>query len=326
MRLAVTFHLLLIIVFAPYGFDGAAVPQCEKVAIPLLLDSTRNDLEVTGSWLSIQPEGTLRGDVSIRNETGRSLSGLTVIVNYLDENSTILFSIPYVASLGTEENQLRNIHPLSELRLNRPVEPGHDIRLTAINGFGVNKLPVSAEVTFWLAHHADDGSSESHQIGHRGFRTDPLLVETPGAYVRLSRPHPSEAIETILKLQINQYGRVLGVRPEEQRDSALSHDQIEAIEKQLTNWRFFPAVENGYMIASDLYLILDFLPENPLPMKRCPLEGTESHVQKFAFVALEPIPDSDKWIPYYGGFPAGGKLQPNIITESESEIPDKRLH
>jgi len=314
---------LITALFATFlsGEGVAALPQCERASIPLHLDSLTKDFEVTGSWLSMEAEGTLRGEISLRNQTDKSLSRLTVMVNYLDENGSILFSIPYQANLPNDENDIRNIRPFSELHLNGPVQPGEVVALDGRNLLSVTTVPTSAEVVYWFAKHYEDGSSVSTQIGHHGFRTDPLLVETPG-YLRLTLPHPAESFETLVKMRINEYGRVLEVQPGREGDTGLTGEQFEALSEQLAEWHFFPGIENGYAVQSDLYLLVEFVPENPLPVRRCFLEHPAKYTSKFALVTLQPIRDSsNRWIPYYGGFPADGKVEPNIVEIGPPAVP-----
>ena len=295
------------------GEGVAALSQCDRVSIPLHLDSAARDFEVTGSWLSMEAAGTLRGEISLRNQTDKSLSRLTVMVNYLDENGSILFSIPYQANLLNEENDIRNIRPFSELRLNGPVQPGEVVALEGRNLLSITTVPSSAEVVFWFAKHYEDGSSVSAQIGQHGFRTDPLPVQMPG-YLRLTLPHPAESFETLVKMQINEYGRVLEIQSGREGDTGLTGEQFEALAKQLAEWHFFPGIENGYAVQSDLYLLVEFVPENPLPIRRCFREHPAKYVSKFALVTLQPIRDSsNRWILNYGSFPADSLMEPNII-------------
>jgi len=294
--------------------DAAALPSCGTVTIPLRLDSSRSDFEVTASWLTVEPEGSFRCEISLRNETGHSLSRLTVIVNYLNQDGSILFSIPYQANLSNEGNELRNIRAFTELRLSGPVKSGEEVRLTGRTLLSITMVPASAEIVYYFAKHSGDNSSPSTKVGLHGFRTDPLLVETPGDYVRLALVHPTEPVKTLLKLRVNEYGRVLDVQPGPEGNRGMSRDQFQALSQQLIQWRFFPAVENGYAVPSDLYTLVEFVPENPLPVRRCFLENADRDVSKFALVILQPVAgSSDRWIPYYGGFPAGGKMETNVI-------------
>jgi len=269
----------------------------------------------------MEAEGTFRGEISLRNQTGKSLSRLTVMVNYLDENGSILFSIPYQANLPNDKNDMRNIRPFSELHLNGPVQPGKVVTLDGRNLLSITNVPTSAEVPYWFAKHFEDGSALSTQIGQHGFRTDPLLDETPG-YLRLTLPHPAEPFETLVKMRINEYGRVLEIKPGREGDTSLAREQFEALSEQLTKWHFFPGVENGYATSSDLYILVVFEPEHALPVRRCFLEHPDKYASKFALVTLQPILDSsDRWIPYYGGFPADGKMEPNYIEIGPPAIP-----
>jgi hypothetical protein len=289
------------------GEGVAALSQCDRVSIPLHLDSATKDFEVTGSWLFMEAAGTLRGEISLRNQTDKSLSRLTVMVNYLDENGSILFSIPYQANLLNEENDIRNIRPFSELRLNGPVQPGEVVTLVGRNLLSITTVPSSAEVVYWFAKHYEDGSSVSNQIGQHGFRTDPL---------------PAESFETLVKMQINEYGRVLEIQSGREGDTGLTGEQFEALSKQLAEWHFFPGIENGYAVQSDLYLLVEFVPENPLPIRRCFREHPAKYVSKFALVTLQPIRDSsNRWILNYGSFPADSIMERNIIEIGTTAVP-----
>jgi hypothetical protein len=293
----------------------ASDSRCERVAIPLRSALTSKVIEMTGTWISSSPQGVLEADISIRYSGDKSVSRVIVVVNYFDESGSILLSIPFQANVPSEKEP-RNLRPFSALLLNDPIKPGQELTLTGKNLLSVTKTPSSAEIVYWQARFPQGGSSESTSLGlqgERGFRTDPILAEAPSPYLGLSFPHPAEPAEVLVKLRINEYGRVLDVHPERKEESEFGPDQLEALSQQLLKWHFSPATENGYVVPSELYLLVDLLPENPLPVRHCFLEHPDKYPQKFAFVILEPIPDSTYWIPYYAGFPVGGKLETTII-------------
>lgn len=294
--------------------ESCASPSaCGRIVIPLHLYASKDQFAVTESSLLIEEEGTIEGNITFRNQTGRSLSRLTVIVNYTDQDGSTMFSIPYRASISNEKNEPRNIRPFSEVHLNHPIQTQQEFGLIGRNLLSISKMPTSAEVVYWDIEFSEDGSGESSQIGQHGFRTDALLLDTPG-YVRLDFPHPSERVETWVKLRINEYGRVLNVQPWHEGTNGLKSEQFRALSQQLAEWHFFPAIENGYASQSELYLLVEFEPEQVPPVRHCFLEHPEKYVNKFAFVTLQPTSkSSNDWIPYYGGFPAAGKMEPNVI-------------
>lgn len=315
--------LMIVVVLCTFlRQEALALPNhCRRAVIPLHLGLFSGDFEIVASSLSTEANGTVRGEISLRNKTGRPLSRLTVMVNYLDAKGSILLSIPYQANLPNERNDIENIHPFSELHLNKPLQPGSVIALEGRNLLSIGTDPVSAEVAYWFAKYYDDESSVSTQVGEHGFRTDPLLIETPGD-LEVSLPHAMEPIKTFVKLQINEYGRVLEVLQARDSHSELSREQFEDLSKQLSQWHFFPSIENGYAVRSELYMLVEFQPERALPVRHCFLEPPARDVNKFAIVTLQPVLDSrDRWIPYYGGFPAAGKFQLNIIVTGPPAKP-----
>jgi hypothetical protein len=330
MRIRQTLLACILIMWT--NLSGAASlasgSSCEKTAVAIPIHSTRtsNLLEVTGSWMSVRGDGTLEVEISLRNRAEKSLSFVVVVANYLDENGSVLFSAPFQANVPTEE-QPRNLRSSSILQLNEPVRPGEQVTLTAgRNLLSTTKAAASVEVVYWLARYAEGGSSTSTSLGgsQRGFRTDPLLAETPGPYLQFSFPHPAESVETLLKLQLNEYGRVLAIAPGHEGDATFNREQLEALSKQLEQWHFFPGIENGYAIPSELYVLVYLLPENTLPIRHCFLEYRDNYPEKFAVLTLEPIPGSTNWIPYYGGLPASGNIEPNIIRVTSSEANEMK--
>jgi hypothetical protein len=310
-------RLVLIFILAAAGVSTdyvAALPVCQTIPVPLSLESLKKPFEVTNSWLSVDSVDGLVGGITLRNQTGKPLSRLTVMVNYLDENRSILFSMPYQANLPTEKNHLSNIRPFSELELSEPVSPGKEVSLLARNLLHVTRMPATAEIIFWLAKY-DDGSISDDLISQRGFRTDPILVETPEEYLQVGVPYPSEPIKVWLTAHINEYGRVLTLKVVPESNLGLSEAEFRSLSRQVAEWHFFPAVENGYAASSDLCLLIEFLPEKPLPVRHCFAEDIDKRPAKFAIVTLQPVGGAqDQWIPYYGSFPARGKLEPNRIA------------
>jgi hypothetical protein len=318
MRLRHLWPICVLVMYVNFSMTESisATPSCDKVSIPLHQDSPSKYFEVIGSWISTDANGALEGEISVHNLSDKSLSFLTVIVNYLDEKGSIMFSLPYQANLPSEENHLRNVRPFSELRLNEPVGPGEAVGLTGRSLLSIAIVPSSAEVVYWQAKFYEDGSSVSTSFGQHGFRTDPVLVETPG-YLRVPLRPPAEPVETLLKLRINEYGRVLDVQRGREGDTHLTQEQFETLTQQIAKWHFFPAVESGYGVPSDLFLLVQFEPENSIPIKRCSLEQPDKSVTKFALATLQALRNfSDRWTLNYGGFPAIGKLETNIIRVS----------
>ena len=296
---------------------------CGRVAIPLNGGYASKGILVTSSVLIIDNDGTFRGEISFRNTTARPFSRLTVLVNYLDRDGSILFSIPFQASLGSEDEDIPNIRPFTKVRLDRPLSPGTEVTLIGRDLLNLTRLPTSAEVAYWFAKRGDDGSSVSTQIGQRGFRTDPLPVEAietlrvPGSY--------TEPLQILLNLRINQYGRVSDVLADKINESDKVGDAlVQALSELFTRWHFFPAIENGYAVEADLQLLVEFLPQNHLPVKRCSLQNMKPYKTKFAFVTLLPIKNSSgEWIALYGGFPVSEKIEGNVIYETPTSPPTR---
>ncbi len=318
-----TLMVALLVVLVNGGRADGTSP-CQRVKIPLHLGSSK-EFEVTGSWLSTAPEGTMQGEISVRNKTNLSLSRITVMVNYLDANGSLLFSIPYQANLPNEGNEFRNVRPFFELHLNEPVRPGEVVVLTGTNLLSTTTVPSSAEVIYWLVKYYEDSSSVSDRIGQHGFQTDPLLVETPGE-IRVTLPPLTEPAETFLKMRISEYGRVLDVQPALEGDRVgITREKLQVLSEQLGQWRFFPSVKNGYAVPSDLFLLAVFLPENSIPLSSCFLENAATYPSKFALVTFQPLHGTPgSWTPYYGGFLAEGRMGINVIETGPTARPVKQ--
>jgi hypothetical protein len=292
----------------------AASPGCQKLPVPIRTEWPP-DFSVTESWLTIEPEGTTQGDLVLTITGKRSLSFFLVLVNYLAEDGSFLFSIPYQANVAGQENALRNVRSFSETRLNQPLRSGQSIGIIGQNLLSTSRLPASAEVVFWMARF-DDELRDSLKHGPV-FHTDPLLAETPG-YFQLALPSLNEPIQGLIKLRINEYGRVLDVQRGLSGDTAFTLEQFQALSAQLSHWRFFPAVDGGYAVQSDLYLLVEFEPPNAPPIKPCLVELPDKKISRFARLLLEPVShSSDRWIPYYSGIPADGKLERIVREEPE---------
>jgi hypothetical protein len=321
MKILVGFALSLILSGLARAQNVIQERQCQSTTIPVARGLQPDGIRISESSISTETVGVLRGEITARNQTGRSLSLLTVMVNYLDEHGSILTSVPFQANMENERNHLQNIRPVVEIRLHSPIEPGGRLTLISTNLLCLTKVPASAEVAFWVAYFRD-GSSVNRTLGQRGFRTDPILTEA-SSHLQVTLSPPDEPIEILFKLQISEYGKVLNVGPVRAADSAITQDQLQAVSSQLIHWRFFPAVVNGYATKSDLLLLVIFRPENALPVKGCFSEHPEKYPEKFAVLSLQPLHDgSDNWIPYYGGFPGTRTMEPIIIELGSTKPPD----
>ena len=320
MRQMIPSKIFLVMFASLLGVECfAESSRCGRMTVPLNLDASNKVFQVTGSWISTNDDGGLEGRVSLTNITGKSLSQLAIMVNYLDENRSVLFSIPYQASASTTDSQPVDRLSFSLLKLREPVRPGQVVAFIGRNLITAERVPESAELVYWHVKY-EDGTSDTASTGHRSYRTDPRLVETPG-YLRLKLPHRLEPTNVFVKLHISEHGSVLDIDGNE-RGPGLTEEQFQTLAKELSAWHFFPAVENGYAVQSDLYLLLEFRPENAIAVRGCLMEFPVSNVNKFGFVTLQPISDSsDRWIPYYGGFPAAGKMQVNIIETGPPAKP-----
>jgi hypothetical protein len=310
------------LLFGIIGVTNASPKDlCGRIAVPIDLGFLSRDVEVTSSSLVLDADGNFHGEISLRNKTGRSLSRITLMVNYLDEHGVILFSIPYQAGLATENDDIPNIRAYSKVRLEGPLRPGSTVTLLGLNLLSISIVPKSAELAYWFERSYEDRSSISTQVAHRGFHIDPLPVETP-EILEMDLPHSAELVEKSLKLRINEYGRVLDVEVDRPGDETLSSDQIRALSQQFARWHFFPSIENGYAVESDLHLVLEFLPENALPVERCFLQNPGRYPSKFALVKLHPIQGSKVgWLANYGGFPVAGKMETNVINAVPTREP-----
>jgi len=206
------------------------------------------------------------------------------------------------------------------VRLDNNIASGEIILLTGTSLLITNEEPASAVMSVLILQYADGSGRDSVNLNST-WRTDPLLMETPDNFHFLL-PHLTDPVEIQLNLRISEYGNVSAVESRRDGDTSLTPDQNRVISKQLEKWHFFPAVEGGNAVKSDLHILMVYRPKNALPINYCFQGQAAKYPSKFALVTLEPNPHSpESWITYYGGFHAGGKFPINIVQLTQATGP-----
>src|SRR5208282_527688 len=105
---------------------------------------------------------------------------------------------------------------------------------------------------------------QAHAGGSQAWNSDPLPIETPSEFrAEFGNEHPPDRI--FVTVRVEPSGQPVVVAPREGLDPA--PNAFPKIAEQLQEWRFFPAIENGHPIPSDLNLLLLFRPRGSPPAR-----------------------------------------------------------
>lgn len=310
--------LLALLIFSRTDAQPQSPDLCHRRSIPITLDPN-SKFQLVGHWLSF--DAPITGELYVRNRTGRALNALTILVNYLDRQRNLLFSIPYQANVRGAENTIQSIRPFMELRLAKPVPRDGVVGLVGTNLLSSTEVPASAAISF-INLTFDDRSGTSMGFLPEMLHANPLLEETPEDF-RIQISQDTLPKEFLVTLKIDPYGRVTEINPL----GSLGPDasSLEEVSGELRKWRFYPAIQNGYATESTLRLLLEFRPQPILPIRRCFLQLAPPYPPSFVHVTLGPIPDTpDRWVPYYSGFAARGKLSQIQVTTGVTKITKSR--
>jgi len=289
-----------------------------RIPIPLPLDA---DSGVRVVVHNLQCDESILGTLTLRNETGRALRGVFVEVNYLDDDGAVLFSIPYSAHVAGEAAARSILRPAVEMRLPRPVPKGQYVRLLGTNLLATTAFPTRAEVS-GISLFFSDGMSTAIGYSPAVRRSDPLPVEsTADLHLDLGALEYPKEIQ--VRLQIEPYGHVINVSP--RGEPGLPAAAFERLAAQFRKWRFYPATQEGYAETSNLDLVLLFLPERALPVRRCFIGKSPAYPRSFAFVTLDPRPGHPgRWSIQYAGTPVSGRIAFADLEEGPPpEIPKR---
>jgi hypothetical protein len=242
------------------------------------------------------------GEMSLRNNTGLTITRITLIVSYFDDQGAYLFSITYHASTKDEIEQVQ-LRPFYQVKLNKPVRPHELILMDGTNLLITKVLPKNARGSNILIESTSGTLSGATETP---WRSEPILEESP-PYFEMATPGEPLPEEIMLVAKIDRNGRVAQLRTTEpgHTPSAI----LEKIRQQTEKWLFFPAIEGGFAVDHELNIRLRFRRKRALPIRECSSD-LQKYPRVFATVDLIPLnEESSEWRFYFGGYPAGGKFQ-----------------
>jgi|SRR6184192_4775649 len=285
---------------------------CTAFEVPLEMPSKRGsssvaNIGIVNSSLTLSMVSFPTAKLTLRNDTGKPLRSVILLVTYFDGEGLPLFSIPFVGNLGgTQTNIPPSMCPFIRTVWNGPIRPGEIFSVEGSNLIYTSVRPVSSKATrIELAFAGESGSGPSVLQAWDG-PTDPLPEELP-EHLELSRQNVPPIEEALLDLTIDAEGRVLGVSPHDKE--ILSPELFNDLRREFMKWSFFPATNRGYSVQANLTLWIKFhLKKLPLPYPVCPQTFSDAFPRTFARVDLQYEKEAN-WNVSYGGYPASGKFQ-----------------
>lgn len=278
---------------------GAKTCTASNIPVSMLGDS---GLKVTSNQMSLSAFGVFRW-LGLRNDTGKTITRLIILVTYLDSTGRPVFAIPFYAGRKDSAEDMLMKHPFIKTVLNRPVKPGQDFGLEGTNLISTKTLPVRAEVTL-VDEEFDDETSRLISAGTEF--TNPILLRTP-QYFELKADSDSLPAAMPLSVRVDDRGNVDAV--DFQPQNSVSDAVLSQIRSQVMLWKFFPATLGGAAVKSDLNLLFRFHDAGiPFPAPTCPLEMNDTIPRTFVEVDLQVI-TGQKWQVQYGWQYAHGLFQ-----------------
>jgi hypothetical protein len=263
-------------------------------------------LKVISNQISLGAHGGWRW-LRLKNETGKTITRLLVLVSYLDSDGRQIFAIPYYGAPRDAPDDMLKKHPYIKTVLNRPIAPGGVFILYGTNLISTTVSPTRAKVTF-VAEDFDDASSN---IGGHAPVTDPMLLKTPLFFEMQADPDELPD-ELILAVNLDVRGRVKSV--EFKQPGVLSDSMLSEIRSQIMLWSFFPATARGYAVQTDLNLLFRFHAAGiPFPAPVCPLKMSSTLPQTFVEVDIQAV-GSGRWQVQYGWRYAHGEFETSEIS------------
>jgi len=245
--------------------------------------------------------------LALRNETGRTIVGLTVIVNYLDASGKSIYSVPFFGAIDESAPLPKGLRPYIRTILRKRVAPHETFPLWGTNLESTRVAPARAEVTYVQIE--DDQSNAGFTISDPS--TEPLLFKSP-EWFEMHVGSAKLPDETWVNLSIDERGRVKNVEVEPV--PADVGDLVGQIKSQLMLWSFFPATRGFSAVKSQQVLWLRFHEEGfPLPAPICPLALSSEHSQTFVEVDLSRVSE-EHWEVRYAGHYARGRFNTIVAT------------
>ena len=288
---------------------------CQRTSIPLIFPPGVNfKLGVVNHFLEFEPE--VEGVLFLRNDTGRQIRGITMLVNYEDEQGHRLFTLTYQATVKGYSQAQTNIRPFYKGSFTRPVEPGEVFDLSGTNLLTTTKIPAKASVSVIDLNFPGTGV----YTGSLVFQSDPILEQAPPQYLQLAVSADNLPEDMLLKLSISPRGIVKTVDLASETEPP--NPTLTSVMEEIRKWHFFPAIRNGFGVASDLFLLLRFRGADEPPMLDCFIGQGNKYPTSFVIVTLEPVPSlKGRWRFFYDKYEVSAWNGPFLGQQAFESAP-----
>jgi len=278
-------------------YDPVVPSYCAQAHLPLKMIE-RSRLKVDDHYFSTGAWGN--STIILRNETGKAIQRVLVVVDYLDSEGNLIFSIPYLGGVDDSPLQLMEVRSFIKTVWGHPIKQGETFRLAGTNLEFTRVAPAIAKVTL-----VDAESEDGNSVSVTYTRTNPLLLKSPD-FFQMQPDLENLPDEIWLSIAIDDRGRVGGVKFDE--SDQLKESDAQQITSQLKLWHFFPATSGGYAVPAQLDLRLRFHEKGfPLPAPDCPLTLTEKFPRTYVAVELQRE-NGSQWQVMYGSQYAHGNF------------------
>lgn len=297
MRKAVTLTLLLLGASTLYGQEPFPT-FCSSEGIPILPPVDFPALTV--SQHSFASGRYAAGSMTVRNRTNKPVRQLSLLVEYLDSNGKGLLVLAYQA---TKEDVLQDpdftdhsVRAQYVDELEKEIEPGQSFRIMAQNATTITECPKAARLTLVRLTFSDSTTYEWESLP---WRTEAALRDSP-PHFRVESLLPGPSSDLLFMVIVDSEGRVSAVEPIGPGTSR--HES--AVAENLRQWSFFPAMDSGRPVSTELVVLLHFHGDST-GNAGAALGNMADLPRKFALVELLPQhPKSGLWRALFGGFPA----------------------
>ncbi len=287
--------------------------SCQRTRIALSF-APDSKLEVVNHYLAFHPDA--EGELYLRNETGSEIKGVTILVNYEDEEGRTIFTIIYQGNVKGSGNTETNVRPFYQLTFPKPIRPGQVFSLFGTNLLTTTRIPARAVASTVNLQLTD---TNIVRTGPAPFRSDPILEQTPLDYFQLETTLDDLPQEVLLKLSIDARGTITHVDSASQAES--QHQIPASVKDEIRSWRFFPFILDGYARNSELFILLRFQKAGDPPTRECFIGEGSKYPSTFVIVTLAPIPNlKGRWMIFYDRFPARGQFWGQEVLASAPAI------
>jgi hypothetical protein len=262
------------------------------------------------------PEGVPSGAVSdvsfaarrLRDSTGglrlhnlfeRKVTGVELLVDYLDQKGLPLVRMPYVALTSRAQKTFTGmLHTEAVESLHKSIRPEESLRIVG-ESFGVVSIcPTNAKVTFLHIVFADGQTAEWKTAE---WSTEPFIEDIP-ATVNFSCNLRNSGNDIYLRVGVNAEGRISTVTPLAPREWGC----LDEFKKALTDWAYYPALQSGRPSPSEVNILLRVNLECWKQIKDFGLISSQEISRPTVAVDFVPVKSQPtKWTVTYGPKPFG---------------------